>query len=143
METTDRMGEMQAAAHKLRDLASVEPDRLPPLEEITENFRSARIAIESLGVLLHNLGVQLGDFLNDHDGYASRVKNPADAANQLTAAHAVTSNVVGAVPSIVGALQAAETALARIEPAPEAIARGEVDLFKELDKMADDEDDDR
>jgi hypothetical protein len=117
MTDTDCMGELQAAAHSLRDLASVEPDSRPPLEEITENFRSARIAIQSLGVLLHNLGVQLGDFLNDHDGYASRVKNPADAANQITAAHAVTANVVGAVPSIVGALHAAETALVRIEPA--------------------------
>jgi hypothetical protein len=135
MTDTDQMDELQAAAHKLRDLAASMPAERMPIEVITENFRSARVAVEAFGVLLTALGTQIGDLLNDSEDYVTRVKNPADAATQLTAVHAVTANVVGAMPAIAGALQAAETALARVEPAPP------VDLFDELDKMADEDDD--
>lgn len=112
---TDRMGDLQAAAHGLREIAHTHPGTPPPpIAEHAENLRSYRTIAVSLAALLSQTAEQLAHA----DGYVSRVKNPVDAQNQVGAARAVAANVAGALNSVAGALQAAEVALSRIEPAP-------------------------
>lgn len=142
MTETDRMGELQAVAHKLREIATIHPGTPPPpIVEHTENLRSFRLIAGSLGLLLGQTAEQLGHA----DGYVSRVKNPVDAANQVGAARGVAANIAGALDTVARGLQSAEVALSRVEPVPADSApavAGEVDLLKELDKMADEDDDD-
>lgn len=167
MTDTDRMGDLQAVAQSLRALADTPKPAQPRIEEIAEETRSIRTIVQATGELLHGLGAQISDLGPD---YATRVKNPRAAADQINGARQVIANVLAAVPAMAGALQVAEVALSRIEPSPvldvaqvvadhlesnpavrEALGGpgrvhvlgAEVDLFDELDKMkAPGEDDD-